>query len=75
MLDQEAFARVIASNQQHSQPPIVEQPTESHHEEEEDDANDMVDDVTYRPSTVGDEDADPIYLMRLSCLPILDILV
>lgn len=73
MLDQEAFARAIAS-EQHSEPlPVV--PSNTAEEEEEEDTE-IVDDVTYRPSGVGPTDGtDPIGSLRLTCLPVLDILV
>jgi hypothetical protein len=73
MLDQEAFARAIASGQQQTEPFSVERNVE---EEEEEEGTEMVEDVTYRPSGVGPTDgADPIWSLRLTCLPILDILV
>jgi hypothetical protein len=72
MLDQEAFARAIASGQ-HTEPlPVA--PINAAEEEEEE--TEVVDDVTYRPSGVGPIDAaDPIASLRLTCLPVLDILV
>ena len=81
MLDQEAFARVIASGQQpvavQSQSTTVDHhpPTKEAEEEEEDYAGEIVEDVTYHPSGVLLPDGDPISNLRLSCLPILDILV
>jgi len=75
MLDQEAFARVIASGQQ-QQPTPIEPPSKDADEDEEEDGHDVVDDVTYHPSAVGlAESADPIWNLRLACLPVLDILV
>lgn len=76
MLDQEAFARVIASGQQQqNQPEPLDQDRDAGEDEDEDEP-DIVDDVTYRPSGVGlGEDADPIWSLRMSCLPVLDILV
>ena len=69
MLDQEAFARVIASGQQQNQP--MQQL-----EEEEEDGHEVVDDAIYRPSGVALVDgADPIWSLRLTCLPTLDIFV
>ena len=74
MLDQEAFARVIASGQQ-PQPTPIDQPSKDVDEEEED-GPDVVDDVTYHPSTVGlAESGDPIWNLRMACLPVLDIFV
>ena len=84
MLDQEAFARVIASNQQeqHLQqqqqeqtiPSILEPPRST--EEEEDEGQEIVDDVTYEPSQPSlPEGAEPIWALRMTCLPVLDILV
>lgn len=64
MLDQEAFARVIAEQ---SVPPAE---PEKEAEEEED----VTDDVAYRPSGVPDG-ADPIWSLRMTCLPVLDIIV
>jgi hypothetical protein len=73
MLDQEAFARVIASGQQ--QPTPIEPPSKDVDEDEED-GPDVVDDVTYHPSAVGlTESADPIWNLRMACLPVLDIFV
>src|SRR5271167_3048197 len=75
MLDQEAFARVIASGQQ-QQPTPIEQPSKDVEEDEEEDGPDVVDDVTYHPSVVGlAESADPIWNLRMACLPVLDIFV
>jgi len=70
MLDQEAFARVIASQQ--SVPPT--EPIEPAKETEEAEEEEVTDDVTYRPSGVPDG-ADPIWSLRMTCLPILDIIV
>jgi hypothetical protein len=73
MLDQEAFARVIATGQQ--QPTPIEPPSKDVDEDEED-GPDVVDDVTYHPSAVGlTESADPIWNLRMACLPVLDIFV
>jgi hypothetical protein len=75
ILDQEAFARVIASGQQ-QQPPeaSIEQHKDGEEEEEE---HEGVDDVTYHPSAVGlaESSSDPISSLRMACLPVLDILV
>ena len=65
MLDQEAFARVIAEQ---SVPPA--EPAKEAEEAEEE----VTDDVTYRPSGVPDG-ADPIWSLRMTCLPVLDIIV
>jgi hypothetical protein len=79
MLDQEAFARVIASGQQ---VPVPSQATTDHphpskegEEEEEDYADEVGEDVTYHPSNILLASGDPISYLRLSCLPVLDILV
>jgi hypothetical protein len=71
MLDQEAFARVIASGQQQTSldGPKVDE------EEDEDDVPEVVDDVTYRPSGTIGEGADPIWALRMTCLPVLDVFV
>ena len=70
MLDQEAFARVIASGEQQNQP------TQQMTEEEEEEGPDVVDDAIYRPSGVGVGDgADSIWSLRLTCLQVLDIFV
>jgi hypothetical protein len=83
VLDQEAFARVIASNQQQQQQqsqapaqqaaPIAEAPRAI--EEDEDEGQDIVDDVTYEPSHPLPEGAEPVWALRMTCLPVLDILV
>ena len=78
MLDQEAFARVIASGQQQQQnhPASIEQPSKDAEEDEEEDGHEAVDDATYHPSAVGlAESADPIWNLRMACLPVLDIFV
>jgi len=79
MLDQEAFARVIEAGQQQQpiQPPSVDQlhPKGPEEENEEDDGPDVADDVTYRPSAIGLEGADPVWSLRMTCLPALDIFV
>jgi hypothetical protein len=78
MLDSEAFARVIASGQQQqhhnlTHPTIVD--------EEMDDDESLrvakVDDTTYRPSGVGLalQGLDPVFAVRLDCLPVLDVYV
>lgn len=75
MLDQEAFARVIASGQQQqhqNHPAPIEGPKDG--EEEEEDEPEGVDDVTYHPSGL-EESSDPIYNLRMACLPVLDIFV
>ena len=76
MLDQEAFARVIASGPQTSIPPVdVHEPTKDVVEEaDEEDVAEVTDDVTYRPSGVPDG-ADPIWSLRMTCLSVLDIFV
>lgn len=72
MLDQEAFARAIASGQ--NTEPLPAAPINAAEEEEEEETE--IVDVTYRPSGVGPIDAaDPIASLRLTCLPMLDILV
>ena len=76
MLDQEAFARVVASGQQQqNQPPVDQPPKPSEEENEEEDGVEVVDDVTYRPSGVGLDGADPVWSLRMTCLPALDIFV
>ena len=78
MLDQEAFARVIASGQQQQQnhPASIDQPSNDVEVDEEEDGHEVVDDVTYHPSTVElAETADPIWNLRMACLPVLDIFV
>jgi len=88
MLDQEAFARVIASNQQQqeqqqqqqqlqqqSASPMVEQ-QRSAEDEEEEEGPEIVDDVTYQPSSIEvPEGADPVWSLRMTCLPALDLFV
>jgi len=79
MLDQEAFARVIASGQQSAIPPTepipIEPPAKDVGEEpDEEEGAEVTDDVTYRPSGVPDG-SDPIWSLRMTCLPVLDILV
>jgi hypothetical protein len=69
MLDQEAFARVIASGQH--QPPMAIEGNDGEEGEEEPDG---VDDATYHPSTEV-EGVDPIWSLRMACLPVLDIFV
>jgi hypothetical protein len=74
ILDQEAFARVIASGQANQVPSSI--PQMGAMEEEEEEGNEVVDDAIYRPSGVQlPEDADPIWSLRLTCLPVLDIFV
>ena len=78
MLDQEASAPVLASGQQQqqNQTPSLDQQHKGAEEDEEDEEHVTAEDVAYRPSAVGLEDnADPIWRLRLACLPILDILV
>ena len=79
ILDQEAFARVLASTQQPQQQQQIDEPTidtQPKDVEDEEEAVDVVDDVTYHPSGVGlSDDADPVFCLRMRCLPILDILV
>jgi hypothetical protein len=70
ILDQEAFARVVASGQQQSEPPIDRDKSLG---EEEDEGPEVVDDVTYRPSGVVGEGADPTWALRMACLPVLDV--
>ena len=76
MLDEEAFARVIASGQHPAIPPPehVEPAKDVIEEADEEEGADVTDDVTYRPSGVPDG-ADPIWSLRMTCLPVLDILV
>jgi hypothetical protein len=76
MLDQEAFARVIASGQQPGISPLehIEPPKDVVEEADEEEGAEVTDDVTYRPSGVPDG-ADPIWSLRMTCLPVLDILV
>jgi len=73
MLDQEAFARVIASGQHHQAPAA----TVDNDGEEEEEGHEGVDDATYHPSTEaeGADGADPIWNLRMACLPVLDIFV
>ena len=76
ILDQEAFARVIASGQQQQpHPASIEQHKEG--EEEEEEEPEGVDDVTYHPSAVGlaENSLDPISSLRMACLPVLDVFV
>src|SRR5579859_765225 len=74
ILDQEAFARVIASGQ--ANPVQSSMPQIEPMEEEEEEANEIVDDPIYRPSGVElPEGADPVWTLRLTCLPVLDIFV
>ena len=74
ILDQEAFARVIASGQANQVQSSM--PQMGAMEEEEEEGNEIVDDSIYRPSGVElPEDADPIWSLRLTCLPVLDIFV
>jgi hypothetical protein len=68
-LDQEAFARVIASEQQ----PPLDRAKSVDEEDEEEDGPEVVD-VTYRPSGLADG-GDPIWSLRMTCLPVLDIFV
>ena len=72
MLDQEAFARVIASQHQSTDATPADQPNIV---SEDDDEQIEVEDVTYRPSNVPMDNADPVWALRMSCLPVLDILV
>jgi hypothetical protein len=78
MLDQEAFARVIASGQQPQAlvtglTEVLEPPAGDVEDEEE--AHE-VEDATYFPSqTRIDEKTDPVGSLRMACLPILDIFV
>ena len=75
MLDQEAFARVIASGQAtQAQTTLPQQMAVM--EPDDDEGNEVVDDSIYRPSGVEvPEGADPIWSLRLTCLPVLDIFV
>lgn len=80
MLDQEAFARVMASGQQPQAlvaaplPEMLEPPARDG--EDDEDASHEIEDATYFPSTMRiDETADPIGSLRLACLPVLDIFV
>jgi hypothetical protein len=73
MLDQEAFARVLASSQrQQTERQQQEQKDEEEGEEEE---HVEMDDVTYQPSMGLPEGADPTWSLRMVCLPVLDIFV
>jgi hypothetical protein len=78
MLDQEAFARVIASGQQPQPlvpgPAEVLEPPAADGEDEEEAHED--EDATYFPSQMKiEEKADPVGSLRMACLPVLDILV
>jgi hypothetical protein len=78
MLDQEAFARVIASGQPpHTETITADQhPTDQHAKVTEDEEEQIeIDDVTYHSSGVTMENADPVWALRMACLPVLDILV
>ena len=77
MLDSEAFARVIASGQQ-------QQDHNLNHTSVDEEMNDGeslhdadVDDTTYRPSGVALalQGLDPVFALRLDCLPVLDVFV
>ena len=72
VLDQEAFARVMATGQETAIPPA--EPMNDVAEAEEEEGAEVTDDVTYRPSGLPDG-ADPIWSLRMTCLPVLDILV
>jgi hypothetical protein len=76
VLDQEAFARVIAlgQDQAQNQNPSVDPPKDGQEDEEDEDAE-VVDDVTYRPSNLALTDTDPVWSLRMVCLPVLDIFV
>jgi len=84
MLDQEAFARVIASASASGQQPhalvagpaqdVLEAPARDGGDEDE--ATREIEDATYFPSQIKiDETTDPIGSLRMVCLPVLDILV
>lgn len=75
MLDQEAFARVIASGQATQVPRTMPQQMAAM-DADDDEGNEIVDDSIYQPSGVElPEGADPIWTLRLTCLPVLDIFV
>ena len=76
MLDQEAFARVIASGEQPAISPLehIEPAKDVVEEADEEEGVEVTDDVTYRPSGVPDG-ADPTWSLRMTCLPVLDIFV
>ena len=82
MLDQEAFARVIASASGQQPQALVAGPATDRLEPPERDVEDEeegpheVEDATYFPSEMRiDETTDPIGSLRMACLPVLDILV
>jgi len=76
MLDEEAFARVIASSgQQDAQGAVIPSQVPRVIEEEEEEAPVTMEDLTYRPSEIVGEGADPVWRMRMVCLPVLDIFV
>lgn len=72
VLDQEAFARVMATGQETAIP--LAEPMNDVAEEDEEDGAEVTDDVAYRPSGVPDG-GDPIWSLRMTCLPVLDIIV
>jgi hypothetical protein len=76
VLDEEAFARVIASGEQPAISPLehIEPVKDVVEEADEEEGAEVTDDVTYRPSGVPDG-ADPIWSLRMTCLPVLDIFV
>src|SRR5277367_4576286 len=76
ILDQEAFARVIASGQQYAIPPAepIEPEAKEVVEQYEEEGAEITDDVTYRSSGIPDG-SGPICSLRMTCLPVLDILV
>jgi hypothetical protein len=79
-LDQEGFARVIASGQQPQatvEAPTAEMPEPVARDDEDDEeASREIEDATYLPSTMRmDEITDPIGSLRMACLPALDVFV
>jgi hypothetical protein len=73
MLDQEAFARVIASGQQSQS--SLNRGKSVDDEDDENDSPEQAEDIIYHPSGVLSEGADPIWTLRMTCLPVLDIIV
>jgi hypothetical protein len=81
MLDQEAFARVIASASGPQPQALVAVPPDvleppAGDGEDEDEGSHEVEDATYFPSQMRiDEKTDPVGSLRMACLPVIDILV
>lgn len=74
VLDQDALARVIVSGQQqqNQNTPI----NGAGKDVEDEDEEDGLEDVTYRPSAAGlTDNPDPIWSLRMACVPVLDIFV